>query len=255
MNILIIGGGIAARRYIESLLWTEHNIYISGKNVLGNSKKISEEYILPYFDFDNVNVSLFDVIIVCNAINGKYNIVYDLIEIKGYRKALIIEKPLTIFKEEITCYKELLNKLKACAVVCQRDFCIEKYQIPDSSSYNIIWHSIKSEYESNIIHMLPHLLSWLMIEIGDDIVLTSENNILKGKINKRDVVISFESSEINGIEINGKFYESPNYRNLNKDIVNKVYSFNKHDSDENIDRAIKASKIICKLLEEKNGKY
>ena len=60
-------------------------------------------------------------------------------------------------------------------------------------------------------------------------------------------------SDVHGVEINGTWHKSPDYRQLNRMIVEKVYRFSKEDSIKNFNRALTASTIMCDLLEQMNS--
>ncbi len=255
MRILVIGGGIAARRYVEPLLWTQHEIDVSGIGVVGASRKLAEEFGLCYYpvtSLDKEQIDKYGMIIICLSLEKKYEVISRLINDLEYKNAIIIEKPLSILEDEIEKYREILYNVEKCAIVCQRNFDIEHYSIEKDERYKIKWFSINNELISSIIHMLPHLLSWLMIEIGNDIELEQDGDDLKGVINGKELVIRFIRSKEVGIEINGKRYSSPNYRILNCKIVEAVNQFQCEDSRKNIDIALQVSKLISKLLEGKD---
>lgn len=254
MRILIIGGGVAAQRYVESLIWTKHNISISGTGVVGKSIKLSEEYNLSYLEFDSLSEKIingFEMLIICNSLAGKFDVVSKTIKKMKYENSLIIEKPLCISKWELKNYYDLLRPIEKCAIVCQRDFDLTNYKINESDSYNVIWYSIKESLFDNIIHMLPHLLSWILLEVGNDIRLKIIQNHLIGSVNGKKLEVFFERSEQNSVIINGIQYISPNYRMLNSRIVEEVQSFQKKDTIENLERAMIVTKLVCELMEDK----
>ena len=47
MNIMIIGGGYAAQRYVESLIWDDNEIIMVGFGIEGKTKKLCEAFKLP----------------------------------------------------------------------------------------------------------------------------------------------------------------------------------------------------------------
>ncbi|MCL2155493.1 MAG: hypothetical protein FWH53_07615 [Leptospirales bacterium] len=256
MKILILGGGIAAHRYVESLLWTPHEVFICGFDIKGQSKRLSNDYSLPYtlfFDLSEYDINDFETIIACVALTDKYKIIYRLINDLKYNNCIIIEKPLSIYMNELESYYNLLSPLKSYAVVCQRDFAASNYKILISDMYNITWLSITDDIFSNMINMLPHLLSWLILEIGDDIKLNVVDNELHGTICNKRLYIRFEKSSNNRVIINNTVYETPNYRLINSKVADIVYSFSKNDSIINLNRAIAVSKIVSKLVEESHN--
>ena len=63
MRVLIMGGGNAALRYTESLIWDkEISLTLCGFNVLGKTKKLSESFGLEYIDYNllsNKNINYY----------------------------------------------------------------------------------------------------------------------------------------------------------------------------------------------------
>lgn len=255
MKVLVFGGGIHAHRYVESLLWTKHEIHICGINVQGKSQDLSNQYNLPYISIGDLNINNvndYDLFVIGIALSGKQKIIMKLINELKYKNSMIIDKPLCINKQEMENYSgNLLRPLKSYALVCQRDFDQDYYHIEQANSYHIKWYAITDNLVHNIEDRLPHLLSWLMLEIGNNIFLKKEHSYLSGSLNGSELIISFIKSENHGVEINNTWYKSPDYRSLNSKIVEKVYNFNKEDSINNMNRAIAVTKIICNLLEER----
>lgn len=259
MKILIIGGGIAARRYVESLIWIENDIAIAGVGVLGKSKILSKEYMLDYYDFNTITKACLDdfsLVIVCCALEGRINILNTLVNRLKYTGRVILEKPFALGKQNIYETKKMVSKLEYCFVVCQRDFALHEYHIYNNDSYNVIWYSITDNLQDNIVHMLPHLLSWFIVELkSDNIVLNQKEDYIYGKINNKKLKIMFEKSQENYVKINDTVYKSPNYRKLNSIIVDSIFNFSKSDSVENINRAIKVSTIISNLINNTNKNF
>lgn len=253
MNIMIIGGGYAAQRYVESLIWDDNEIIMVGFGIEGKTKELCEAFKLPYIVYDELITSVFDkidVVIVCVPVICKYEIVKRILIDYGYNNTLILEKPLTTTIKELDDYKKLLLEVPRCAVACQRDFLPEKYKIENADSYKIEWNSISDDLKYNIENMLPHLLSWLMLSINKEIEVGICNKKICGKIDGKDICIDFIKAKENKVIINGISYESPNYRMLNAKIVQSVENFTRNDTHDNVSRAINVSKIICKLMEE-----
>lgn len=200
-------------------------------------------------DLDNCIINSYDLLIVGVALVGKYALIHRLIIDLNYRNCLIIDKPLSIDRKELKNYKILLNSLKSYAVVCQRDFDEAYYNIPFSNSYYITWYSLTEELSVNIVDRMPHLLSWLIQKIGSNIHLKIQDNFIYGTIENCPLEIHFEKTGDYGIEVNQIWYESPDYRKLNRKIVEKVYCYRKEDSMKNFNRAVVVSKLLCDLLE------
>ena len=247
---IVINLSAEEREYLET------QTRARGLDVQGKSKHLSSMYELPYISFGDLNscnINNFDLLIVGVALAGKYKVIEKLINDLKYCKCLIIDKPLSIDRKELEGYRNLFNSLNSYAVVCQRDFDDMYYKITMSSNYYITWYSLTEELTTNIIDRLPHLLSWLIREIGSDINIEIYGDYLYGTIENSTLEIHFIKSDVHGVEINGTWYKSPDYRQLNRMIVEKVYRFSKEDSIKNFNRALTASTIMCDLLEQMNS--
>ena len=257
MRILLVGGGIAAERYVESLIWTDNEVAIAGFNYLGKSKRLSEKYLIPYYDFisiDKKTLNMFEILIVCVPVEIKYSVIHRLVYEMEYRGRMILEKPFSIGIENIEKLYEVVQCLDCCIVACQRDFDMENYKINNQETYDIVWYSIKEKLYDNIIHMMPHLLSWMIVQMNCyDIDIHVDDNRIVGKIGKSAINIRFVKSEDNYIVINERSYYSPNYRKINAIIVEKVSFWSKHQTNMNLNRAVLVSKIISTLVSEIQG--
>ena len=254
MKILLIGGGVASARYLESLIWTDAELAIAGFNYLGKSQKLSSLYGVLYYDFFDMKkeeLNYFDMVIVCVPLEKKVQVVRWLVSTLEYRGRVILEKPFAIGREDICDLKQAVGDLNFCIVACQRDFALENYRITRADEYNIVWNSINSQLHDNIVHMMPHLLSWLMLELESlDVELHLQNNIIKGRIGNSNVSIAFIHTGENYVKVNEQIFSSPNYRKINADIVNRFMNYTKKDVEENMKRALAVAEIISSLVHE-----
>lgn len=252
-KVLIIGGGYASIRYVESIIWDDsYKLTMCGTEIKKKTKDISAKYALPYLKFSDLtksNINQFDCIIVALPCNIKLRYIKTIIDDFEYTNALIIEKPLTIDENEISNYQTLLSKLDKCAIVCQRDFFPELYSIPEAECFNIIWPSYDNDAIFIKRNMLPHVLSW-MINIDNsisEIRMKSENTYV-GKWRGRDFKIQFvERTNSLCMMVNNKVYPDFQYRKFNKEIVKLVLSSDKNISSKSINRAIKVSNLLISL--------
>lgn len=254
MRILVIGGGIAAERYVESLIWTENQIAIAGLNYFGKAKRLSKEYCIPYYDFvslEKKSLAAFEIVIVCVPVEIKYDVIHRLVCELRYKGRVILEKPFSIGIDNIEKMHKIASSLEYCVVACQRDFDIENYRLDSQETYEIVWYSIKEKLYDNIAYMMPHLLSWLIIELGRiDIDMHVDKDIIVGQIGEIPIYVRFVVSKDNYVVINGKKYCSPNYRKINAIIVEKVMMLSKQETKKNLERAVLVSKIISTLISE-----
>ena len=68
------------------------------------------------------------------------------------------------------------------------------------------WKSLTEDLSINLIDRLPHLLSWLMLEIDEDIHLAIDEGQLIGSIGGKPLSINFVKSNTQGVFINDIWY-------------------------------------------------
>ena len=250
-NILILGGGSAASRYVESLIWTEKPICLCGTGVMKKTIQLSNQFGLPYIEFKDLTPSTingFDCVIVTLPVLVKREYIRRILDDLQYKNAMIIEKPLALAMDDILFYERTLTQLNKCAVVCQRDFFLTRYDIPIAQRYQILFPSFEIDPEFNRTNMLPHVLSWLL---ALDDSLTSfhlEDNQYCGVWRGVPLTLQFvDRRHCPSLTINGRDYPNVQYREINKIIVEQVLSFNKEQTLISINRAVKVSKIITTL--------
>lgn len=255
MKILLIGGGTASARYVESLIWTPHLLAIAGFGKYSKSEKLSALYDLPYYVFYKMTekeLASYDLLIVCVPVQEKCHVINWLVYEMKYSGRVILEKPFVIGTDNINILLKAIKRFELCIVACQRDFDLGNYRLVQSNEYRIIWQSISASLEENIVHMLPHLLSWLIIELDStDIDLHICGSDVTGTIGGKVVEIRFASGDDNYVEINEIRYASPNYRRINAHIVNEIFEMSKEEAKKNITRAVLVSKIVSALVEER----
>lgn len=258
IRILLIGGGVAASRYVESLIWTSNYLAIAGFDCYGKSKQLSTFYDLPYYhfyDMEKIELNSYHLAIVCVPVEMKCRVVQWLVSEMQYRGRVILEKPFVIGVANIRNLLETIDVLDSCIVACQRDFDLENYKIPQSNEYRIIWKSINDSLHDNIVHMMPHLLSWIILELdSSDIDLHICNHAIVGTIGEKKVDICFIYASDNYVEINGKQYASPNYRKINAQIAKIIFELSKEETKRNIERAVLVAEVISELVNEEGEK-
>ena len=250
-DILILGGGFAALRYVESLIWTEKHISLCGTGVLKKTIELSNRFGLPYMEFKDLTPSAingFDCVIVTLPVSVKREYVGRILHDLQYRNALIVEKPLALDKDDILFYERTLTQLDQCAVVCQRDFFPAQYDIPVSQHYQILFPSYETDPGFNKTHMLPHVLSWLLA-VDDSLTgLHLEDGLYSGVWRGAPLTLRFvDRRHCPSATINGREYPNVQYREVNHRIVDQVLSFSKEQTLTNVRRAVKVSEIITAL--------
>lgn len=255
-EVLILGGGYGALRYVESLIWDSmFSITLCGMEKLRKTRVLADRFALPYITFDSLDkteVNKYACIIVALPIDVKRYYVEYLLQELCYTNTLIIEKPLALAYKDLFFYKKELRKHQRYAIVCQRDFFPEEYEIQSSDKYDIVFPSREGDEYFNIVNMLPHILSWLITNDDSlEMVKRGSKNHFKGIWKQKELSIEFvQRTENNLALVNGKCYPNVQYRRTNAEIVKKVLDFDVEKSEESLQKAIKVSKFIINILEE-----
>lgn len=242
-------------RYVESLIWdTQFSITLCGFRKLGKTMTLAEKYALPYIDFDSLQmeqVNQYDCVIVAVPAAVKRVFVQRMEEDYGYHNIMILEKPLALSEEDLNFYARGIQQNRRYAVVCQRDFFPKEYHIYLSESYRVVFPSYEEE-EFNIVHMLPHVLSWLLTE--DDSLEQLERagkNTYRGIWRGSCLTIEFVKRTVSTKTcINNQSYPDMQYRKANAEIVKRVLHYDADQFKKSVDIAIKVSKMIMKIMED-----
>jgi len=252
-----MGGGVAAMRYIESLLFTQHHLIVCGFGVRRKSEQLSKFYRLPFCEFSGLNeqsLSVIDLIIIATPPVVRLLVIDKLINECNYRGAVIIEKPLAMSYNELDTIMDIIPRIKKCAVACQRDFNINCYNFIDeyASNYSIKWGTPFEKYLDNLVHMFPHLASWIMCLSNEILVINHHaDNRLVGRLGSTELNVSFMQEHSNqGVSINNRIYPAPNYRLENSKIVQSVLTFTENQTQDNMKRARQVTEILISLLKE-----
>ena len=250
-SIVVVGGGYGATRYVESLLWNaDYKLYIGGTGYCGKSQKLSKLFGLKYIPFEELKgLTSIDCIILAIPPSIRRHYVNLLINMFSYQGIVISEKPLFINESEAGFYDGITDRF---ATVCQRDFFKNEYLIDKQQSiYNVSFPSFFSDEMDNIVHVMPHVLSWFasqnqaISEIWKD-----GNNHFCGKCGHKAISIFFHkrNNSKEQVQINDVAYANVNYRLCNDKIVQDIFAFDASDFRLNISRAIEVSYQISNLL-------
>lgn len=245
-KILIIGGTAHARLYVESLLFSEYELFICGEVLSDKSNEIADEYMIHFVTFEELTSSFIrsiDLIIIATQPEKNLKIIELLLVKLNYNNTIIIEKLLGMNEDEAFQAANLLLNLEKCAIVCQRDYQLSKFSFRGSgkNKYIVSWDEPENNFLENASHVLPHLLSLLFLEFGIADVTFEIVNQTELKISHpcTQILLRFHViPDIKGVEISGKFYHFPNYRILNAFIVETVEKQTKKETIESIQRGI-----------------
>lgn len=260
MKCLIIGGGNAALRYVESMLWdNDIDIVLCSVDVCNKTQKLALEFNLPIVSFQellNKKINSYKCIIVCLPPLVKTAYVKHIIDEWKFSGTIILEKPLAITFDDLCYYEDWLSRLNQnCAVLCLRDYLPETYYIPSAPQYEIIFYSELKDFRDNIIHQLPHILSWLQTNKHIVKSVKIDANKIVGETDDGSLSITFEKNmESPGVIINGTKYPPLNYRKLLSKTVKEIVLRNANLARDDMGKAIKVASFICQLLSSQPNK-
>lgn len=251
-KILIVGGGIGARRYVESLLWApNYSIELCGVAVKHRTEVLASDFALPFITFNELTtytLNQYSAIIFCLPPSVRCIYIQHIINLH-FNGVIVIEKPLTIDQESLVLLNRLFERHRRIAVVCQRDFAISDYWLPLGINYHINFYSHTKDITYNIINQLPHILSWLLC-CGHDIrTIKQSNDTFNIETNDSVIVVQFHSNSVNRETIvNEQKFTPPNYRVMNKKIIDEILTFSECDFNSNFGRATRVSSLLIGLL-------
>lgn len=255
MKVLLIGGGISGRRFVESLIFTDYELEICGNNTNGKAKKLSQEYNMNFITINDLNsdmINSYKCIIVCTPPESRFFVLSRLQKLK-YKNSLIIEKPFALSVKEANEILKLLsnNNFQICY---SRRFEKNNYKINKSKDnyYLIRWpvdNSVKENKCNYFYHLLPHCIDWILMNfniniLNIDIVKKSNTNVIL-KSEKLIFEIKFEENSCQEkISVNEKYYEWPNYIRINQTILNLVINNKTTNKNDIINNIIIFEKIL-----------
>lgn len=251
MKILILGGGNAAERYVESLFFNSNiEIIIVSFGIANKSQKLANKYYLRIIAFDSLNTDLLqhvDCILLCIPLSVKLYYTQRLLDM-GYNGALVFEKPLALTVHEVEEYQTILTNFEKYYVAYNRDFW--NYSVPwvVDGRCVIKWATVFSGIEDNIIHNLPHILNWMLKCNYSDISLSifSEDTVV-GSLDGNPLSIRFIKSKEPTHVINCVELPRLDYIHLNQMMINNIFQFDQTASQNSLKRSYQIAKIISNI--------
>lgn len=215
-SILIIGGGIGGSIFVKNLLFYDDlKIELSSNSVNGKTFKLAKEFEIPFTLIEELikenSLNRFDIIVICTPPGTKLPIVDNLIT-KGYKNALIIEKPISLYVDRAKKMQEMItNNGNKSIVAVSRRF-MDNFEKFKSGAYEIEWPIMDDINVDTITHILPHALDLLcIIEEDDDlmvenVIYTKHNDYrISGYINRKPFYLNmYHTNNRTPITINGK---------------------------------------------------
>lgn len=227
-NILILGGGVSAKRFVESYIYDDDlNITICNMNVCHKSKEISQIYklkLINYSDLNKNNINNYSVIIVAIPLLCKYNIIKKIIDY-SYKGYFIIEKP---FSNNIHNSNEQIKLLanNYFIIPYTRRYLKFKYEFKD---YNIIkWHIVNTIPKDKVlIESIPHIIDFVQYNIGNCKEIDNINydkDILYFRYNGKQIKIYFNNDNV--FTINNEIMKNIDYIKANNVMLKELLTMN-----------------------------
>lgn len=262
MNILILGAGHSAKRFVQAnIQYNDTNIFLNTfSNHYQSTFELAKKYNLTMIDYKKVlqNPNVFDIIIFALHSDIIETYLFDFLQ-SGYKNKIIFEKP---FGKNINNYNVLSNHIKNSniifSVMYNRRY--DNYYISQKSKhqkyYIKIILSIK-RLKNCLIDYLTHFMDYIFFceETYDYKILSKSfiHNKLQIKLildNNSQINFYFIGENIRTpiYYFNEQLMPSPDYmqthRRIIKETITKKY---------NEDYLLKSSLAISKILEELGG--
>ncbi len=254
IKVLILGGGNAARRYVESFIfYDDMKMTLVSFSLRNKTEALAQEFNIecfPFFMLTRENINRYDCICVCVPLNAKYKIIHHLIEKLGYVNSILIEKPLTLDFIELIGYNNLLRGREKIGIAYLRRYIDDYIEFPCYNYYDIQYSTFTDNLIYNLEHMLPHLLEWIIRENHMVELTHLSGRAIYGKIDGKKARIEFCTSDNGRIIINGNSINNPDHIIANRKMLFKVLIANQKELLD----LLKISSVILIQIENLKNK-
>ena len=259
MKILIIGGGHSGRRFCEGLLlFSKNEIFLCSASETGKTIALAQEYNLKFILIDDLQkyVNNFDIIIIAVPIGNKHNIFEMLIKNYGYRKSVILEKPLSLEMDHIHKIHILAKtaNIKYIVAYNRRYMSIDKFLNQDllEIQFPIV------DRENALVHGLPHAIDFTMLLLEDIYLIINRIDINCGNCviygcgqkNKFILKIYISNRKENMVRVNDNDINWPSLK-VHNQMIKKLNTISMEEVDNNFKKEI----IILTIMKEVIGYY
>lgn len=251
-NILIIGNGVHAIRYLETYLFcNDLNVYFYKYNK--DSKNIINKYGAKT-ESNIEEINKYDVVFLALPIDERDPFLEVLIS-KNYDGIILLEKPLSMNYLQA---KKILIRTKnmKLGVIYNRQF--EK-EIDYSKLYYedtiiIKWPNLARDHIDPIVNTMANILDTLFIICGYNKIKSLQikhdegNYIVTFRLNKSSIKIKIydTNDDKDKIKINDKVLEWPNYFETNINIIKEILSSD-YDFESNKKKALLNAQTLDKI--------
>lgn len=252
-NILIIGTGVHAIRYIETFIFKKElnvEIYEYNNKSLEIASKYGINTVKKLSDLQKYHIIFLDVPLEVR--NAYIEEIAD-----KYSNILLIEKPLALYTEEAKHIKEKCKNIKL-AVIYNRHFETKINFKKEYYSENLIvkWPNLSQDHMDPIINTMANIMDTLFIICG-----YGKIKIYSVVKNNQDYEINFELNNVNikiiiydtndleeKVTINNKVLEWPNYFETNTNIIESILK-QEIDYEENYEKAFTNSIALNNIID------
>ena len=251
-NILIIGNGVHAIRYLETYLFcNDLNVYFYDYNK--NSKNIINKYGAKK-ESNIKEINKYDVIFLALPINERKPFLEVLIT-KKYNGIVLLEKPLSMDYLEAKDILKRTKKMKL-GVIYNRQFekGIDYSKLYYEDNIRIDWPNLARDHIDPIVNTMANILDTLFIICGYSIIKNlqiqhDDEYIITFILNKSSIKIKIydTNNDKDKIKINDKVLEWPNYFETNNNIIKEILSSN-YDFESNKKKALLNAQTLEKIV-------
>ena len=232
-NILILGGGASAKRFVESYIYNDDlKLTICSMNIFHKSRELSQKYKLKCINYNSLNknnINNYSVIIISIPLLGKFDVIKKIIDY-GYKGYFIIEKPFA--SNIIDANKQLDILINNYFIIpYTRRYLDFNYIFNDFNKIN--WHVVNSIPKDKILtESIPHIIDFIQYNIGtckkiDNIKYN--DNVLSFKYNDKIIEITFNNENI--FTINGETMKDLDYIKANNIMLIELLAMNKEKQE------------------------
>lgn len=261
INVLILGGGCSAVRFIESFLFnTEIHIDLASFSKKNYTEQTAKKYVLNCNKFLKItNFDKYDCIIISVPIWGR-DVIYKKLNKYGYKGALIIEKPFALNLDSFDIICDMFERNNIVVPYSRRFYQKDIYSNVDYTDRIEVEWPIGNMFNFNVFYdILPHVIDWvcMIMQIEEKfnliVIKVSEENIVF-YLNDVLIDIKFIDTDKNYVTINNKVYNGINAYKSNNNILAYVLRQEKAEKEDFL-KILKIDTHIYQLILEKTDHY
>ncbi len=256
-KILILGGGVSATRFVESLMFNEKiSLTIGRFSIKGKSKLLAKKYGIQCVSYNSIlDFNDYDCIVLSVPYYAKLNILQS-INHSNFIGALVIEKPYALTLDDYELYHKAINGRNMIVPLSRKFYRSNNYlDVIYDDAIKIVWPLYKLDNADVYLDLLPHCINWINMLIGDieklQVIRTS-NRLIQYRQNDIEITIEFvDSNCCKKITVNKKEFPWIDIVATNNIIIDKIFTLKSFEQGEIYEYLHKDCIVIESILEYK----